>query len=981
MTQHHNQLNNPQMISNCIGNALSFESNNFKQSISRQQYHTNLGIKLNQIRVSRQQMVDGMIPNSGQMQQGMAPAVGGSNNNPVNVGHNTLPQGVAPQFQQQMQPSPIVLQPHSALVEPSPQSGDNQRKMATMINQAPQQSHPQQVISQAPPQGIPQMSGEQMQISQLATILQRKAQEDGTVNQIREYLKKMPMDKLQQMRHARIDPLQYHFRQQAVQMFQQKKARDQAQSASKHPGQASDQTLQYNLLTTGLGQSMPAGNPGYNFSQFVGQQADAQRSQDAGHLVVPASNHQALNGQFGRPGVLGGSQDATIGTSTQALNPMAQHQQQLALHQAQRDNIEHGLQPGQVDAQTQSKVRNLPKTANAATLLGQIGGLDTSQFVQQPSPAMPVLNQPLGTPRKQGNKTLQQPAPKQPNVQQHGSHPISQTPQPQPQRPFVNQRQPGVVNPNSFKLPPNLPSQLRARLAVAAPDKMRALIEGWQQESATDQTPAPIVAPQAQKPQRAPKKRQPLPQDQQVDMSSQSNDQRFLRPTPMQTMTANGAILGGPQQRQLTDQKAMSLQGSINGSRIEQAKMMEAMPLPRPYLKQAYPNVIFPEQLQNWAHLRKWMEQNPFAIPQDNRLALQNLQSAQWQNLRQRAQNVGAQAGGPINGIALPQLASQGILPSIANHSERQDWFQAGIVHMVAGMPQLRPVNIHDINKFRQKIGPQPTTTSDQDLVKYLMADRLDRVRRTNPQLAEQIIIAHQRRPQQPADLQQHMNSKNDTHSLPAMDPAATRMSNDIQTQLPSQPPALGIMPTAPFIANTSALQRASGQGQGTPSHFYSQTQSLPHMPDVTGPHVPRAIGAKQEQPPHPTPQPRVQMESQMKTALGHQPRPQFETMHVTNTTASADPAASRQHGLPSNEKDLRFQHLVQSVRFSMPRGPPIPLSQDLKTLMTAKRDQSVPLIQQVKKFIRPFYHKFGDENLIMDVARCVSDNLLLRAG
>jgi len=375
--------------------------------------------------------------------------------------------------------------------------------------------------------------------------------------------------------------------------------------------------------------------------------------------------------------------------------------------------------------------------------------------------------------------------------------------------------------------------------------------------------------------------------------------------------------------------------------------------------------------------LRKWMEQNPFAIPQDNRLALQNLQSAQWQNLRQRAQNVGAQAPGPINDIAQPQLASQGIPPSIANHGERQDWFQAGIVHMVAGMPQLRPVNIHDINEFRQKIGPQPTTTSDQDLGKYLMADRLSRVRRTNPQLAEQIVIAHQRRRQQPADLQQHMNSKNDSHDLPAMDPQATRMPNDVQTQFPSQSPALGMMPRAPFIASTSALQRATGQGQGTPSHFYSQTQSLQHVPDVTGPHVPGATGAKQEQPPRPTPQPRVQMEAQIKTALGHQPRPQFETMHVTNPTASADSAASRQHGLTSNEKDMRFQHLVQSVNFSTPRGPPIPLSQDHKTQMTAKRNQFLPLIQQVKKFIRPFYNKFGEENLIMDVARCVSDNLL----
>ncbi|TKA49981.1 hypothetical protein B0A49_13066, partial [Cryomyces minteri] len=310
--------------------AISFERQTFAQSQSAEQYVAAFKEKLDQITQNRQknvlQQANGMQnPQMAMMQQAAAQ---GARPSPA---QNGFPQGFPPQLQHQMQASPIPpIPPNTASM-----GMNNGNLQATMLANQPAQ---QGVL----PPGTQLTPAESGNINRLAQQMVQNTPIE-TINMLRKtVIEKMTPQQRQSFHNQNMDPVLQHFRRQAAgRLFQMKaQQQQQARSAALQAGQGqgpgavlggmgpqaamSQRSAQQPQSTQG----QPGGQE-FDLTQFLGQQAEGLRSQDAGQLVVPASNN--VNPQLGNFSQAGVSQipNQTMGMPGQMANPMAQRQQQF----------------------------------------------------------------------------------------------------------------------------------------------------------------------------------------------------------------------------------------------------------------------------------------------------------------------------------------------------------------------------------------------------------------------------------------------------------------------------------------------------------------------------------------------------------------------------------------------------------------------------------------------------------------------------
>ncbi|KAL9576660.1 MAG: hypothetical protein Q9212_006917, partial [Teloschistes hypoglaucus] len=482
---------------------------------------------------------------------------------------------------------------------------------------------------------------------------------------IQEYLQRdMPPAQRENFARQGVDPLQMYFRNAAKQKFMENK-RAQA-------GTLGGSNVQAPGMMNGMHRpiSQNAGRPqgqrgsvppqGFEppFDQIFGQQQDGLRSQEAGQIVVPASDPQANLDQRNGPRVnVQHQMNVPNGASRPLPNGNPNQSQSQAYWNTQR-NVN---QPAGINANT-ANLGNVGQ-ASSNVLQGQPGGLD-NQITRTPSqtPDMPNLNKAAGPPGQTPNM-WQQKTP-QPNQAKPQGNPMAQQPVGQQMdRPNASQQQPA-----SFR---QMSVQLRQQLLSMPEDQRRGFLREFQrkqQQQQLDQqqlhqqtqqqanmlnaragmTDGFPMSSQASQPgmQGRPTGSMPMHQA----MMQNSNGQQ--PPSHQQNPAYNGAmrqqlILGQklPQQRAVSQVPDNAVNAPLTE---EQMRHMDQRLIPSNLLTRQ--SEILPQDVKTWGQLKEFVAKNPSLIPTG---ALTKFQELQAMHFRQQQEPRSSQPG--INPAAMPQ--------------------------------------------------------------------------------------------------------------------------------------------------------------------------------------------------------------------------------------------------------------------------------------------------------------------------------------
>ena len=506
-------------------------------------------------------------------------------------------------------------------------------------------------------------------------------------------LQNLTPEQRQQLARQNIDPFNYFLRREAVRQFRINKAKMQAQLAGSQqnvgvmsragplppgvavmPQQARPRSQN---AVSGQAQQLAVMNPNHGFdpslagniNQIIGQQAEALRSQDAGQLVVPASNNPGMT-QQPLPGAIGvkqpqTSQNAGIAGNTRPMAPASIAQSSQQIMGAQQARYENMQQAAQGQAQSQAHARAIAHAkAQQIALQGQPDGMNPhiSQIPPSQSPAMPNTNRALGP---AGHQSHSQTAPQHQKrfpqgVQQPGPQGQQDAPQsrssmtPQFQTNKQAQRPP---------IPPNMPPSIQQQIANLPEDQMRALIARWQNQPRNaqgqpiggrppmPQTPAPMQNQMSQAGMQFLVQGMPPAQVMNHQMLGTPNANFPPRPPSTQQHAAKGTMSHPEmqqraqqaqqhqqqqqqQQREAQRRQEIQRRHAMQSLPPDKAQEMDDMDFPTGIFN-AHNNTIsqVPPNVRTWGHLKSWVAQNPHIMPTGSLDKLKDLQYLHYSNL------------------------------------------------------------------------------------------------------------------------------------------------------------------------------------------------------------------------------------------------------------------------------------------------------------------------------------------------------------
>ncbi len=646
--------------------------------------------------------------------------------------HNQPQQNFPRHLQHQMQASPIPMQHQptqmtTGIDNQALQAPSQQRQVFPTNGQPPPQ--------QRPPNQDNFTAEENDEINRMAQQMAQNMSPEELQKVRADYLQKIPVEQRAGLARKNVDPLPFFFRTQATRQFKMRKANSQARFNAQQQnralggvaGGAPGQQRQM-PQNPGMGQGQqPGGAPGSNnFDQwmgnvenFVGQQADALRASEAGQLVVPASQVGGISATVppGQPGQLRTSVAPQGGTQ------MTMAQQQLySMQQAQQEKIQ---QAAQIEARSQAQARANAAKAQHMALQGQPGGM-TPHLGQRPpqqSPAMPMLNRPLGPSGQQAsNQASNQGTPQQPSQQgtPHMGQQPGQPPDPRFPQQLAQQGRGPATQPDGQRSnqPVQLPEGLKQHLQRLPPEQREPFYRQWQQQqqqraaqarqqaaqnAAQQGIAANPMASQPQMPHPGPQMPQPGMQHGPTNGQLGGGQNPNFPPRPSST---HQTIVNGmpnqsqpqptpqqraqqPQQSQLQQQKQQQMlrqhqqqrqqaQAAMQYMTPERVMEMDGKEFPKTILNAQNPVSQPPDHVKTWGQLKAWVAQSPQQVQHGRLEQLKNLQSLHWmtsvQNPQQRQQlSLPAQippAAAPSNqlmGQAPPaQMVPQGIAAQVA---------------------------------------------------------------------------------------------------------------------------------------------------------------------------------------------------------------------------------------------------------------------------------------------------------------------------
>ncbi|KAI9833002.1 MAG: hypothetical protein M1819_003834 [Sarea resinae] len=750
--------------------AIAFETKSLSESVDKTSYDTLCKEKLGQIQSTRQRQAAAMeAQQNAQMTMMQQTPMQTSMSHP---GQNQFQQQFPPQMQHQMQmaqapgqqPQQRVSMGMDGVNVPGPLH--QQPQYQQMMQQMPMQQH-----TEAAEALTPQETGH---VHMLAQRMASNATRDD-LEKIKANLQNITAEQKEGLLRQGLDPVTYFFRSMALRQFKINKLKSQAQLNRQQPGQdlsgmGGMAGQQRPVSRTSMGAQGPqpgAGGPPTfdtfvgSMENFIGQQAEGLRSQEAGQLVVPASNSRPLPPQqMGGP-PMGQAQQSQQGQANVSRpmpnsNAMAQHQQQMFnAQQAQKEKMQ---QVAQRQAQSQPQARaSAQAKAQQIALQGQPGGMNShmGQRPPQQSPAMSMLNRPLGP---QGQQPPSQGTPQQrpqqmtPQMGQQQDLRFAQQAAQQAQQQTMAQAPTGT--PITKLQLQNLPLALRQHIANLPEEQIKAVLSNWQQQQQAAQAqqqanraaamPQGSMAPQAPMTQAG---QHMFPQGMQPNQNM--NNAQFLanpelafsQVPPTQQQMAGQALQNQQlQQRQQEQQRLQQqhqqqqylrqqqAQNALMALTPERVREMDTKAFPRNILNTQNNNTIkVPEHVKTWGQLKEWVSCNPEHMPAASLEKLNGIQSMHWMNINPRRTQQGAlnmmnqaRPGVPPAGQAPPaSMVPQGV------PNGRVPGQPPGVPQMTQMPPNIPEPTAQELQSVRPRLPDHLKAITDDQLKRLVMSNRL----------------------------------------------------------------------------------------------------------------------------------------------------------------------------------------------------------------------------------------------------------------
>ena len=885
-----------------------------------------------------------------------------------------------------MVPNPGQVQ-HRFLNNQMPRPG--QPPAMGMPNQQPQMQlgNPQARI-QMMPQNTPQMMPPQGQFTQqdmqeIARLSQQMAQNTSPeqLNQIRSQLENSPHR--QQLLAQGLDPLTHFFRQQAMRRYMDTKRATtqrtgqvgQAQN-NVNPEQArpvsqnSAPTQGPPAVAVSASQNIDSSFMG-SIDEIVAQQQNARRLQEAGQVVVPASDLQSMT----EP------QRGAMGTTSQQPNPHAANRppqmpnappQPQAFWNAQTQQL-NGQSAGQVQNQAQRNNFQNVATPIPPNLQGQVGGLNaTVGQMQQQNSNMPTLTRSVGpqsqTPQPQ-NMWPQQGTPQMQHAAQSS--------------PLIPQQNNPSGTPQRLRPPPgkNNGAQMQQFLAGLSEDDRRSFIMRLhqQQQQHQQQRTAAIGQPSSGR-------AQPVAMQAQRSHGGPPSSQA---PDLTPGRAANGAHqVNGVQQQQIPVQQPGQSQrpsqqpGDAALAALQKVQAAVASGSLTPDIERQMDNHGFPPGILNannalsklpptvksWGQLKAWVRENAANLPAGSEAKLRGLQGLHYQSISQKQQN------------AQQQPAMQPTAPMVPRPDQQP-------VPAQAQMPNFPQPTIQDVHNARTKYPQQLHSVPDEQVRAMIMKQRRDMWVRThqqgfNPQQQAQMQLMQQR--QQQAQLQQRHQQQQQQQNQSLQN--GTQPNQPQQAQIPAQRPQPQQPKQGPQGKEQPHGKAPQAQMQNQATGKGTKRGSSDDVVEVPDPKITqqqqRAQGVKTSQKANVSkarpeqaaqaaqkaPNPRPEAEQRTKRA----PLPQ-----ASEANQAAGSAQGQQKPEEAHRLEARLKELVDEVSRNVPSRQPIPMDFATRTKMVQKLAQARDHVMRMDRIMLLYFKMFKDENGTKDLIRTVSHRIV----
>ena len=846
-----------------------------------------------------------------------------------------------------------------------------------------------QAMPQNPPQVNPQGQFTQQEMQEINRLSQHMAQNAGPeqLNHIRSQLENSPQR--QHLIAQGIDPLTHFFRQQATRRYLEMKrtaAQRTGQLVQGPNGLNAEQArpISQNSARTHGPQAPPMSAPQSldpsfmgNMDQIIAQQQNARRLQEAGQVVVPASNVQGMNEQ--QRGVMSATpqQPTPHNANRQPQTPNAPQQSQAFWNGQNQPPL--GQPAGQTSNQPQAT--NFPNAAAPvpANLQGQIGGLNTPMGrAQQQNTNMPTLTRGVGP-------QTQTPQPQNPWPQQgtpQMQHSVQVPPQnPQPGNPNGASQRPraqaGKMNPQLQQYLASLPENER-RAAVAQIHQQQQARGGNVAASQPPTGRPQSVAMTAQRSQtgqgaaQATNQAPIQPPGHVINGVHQSNGVQQPQMTVQQPGQSQRPVQQPAQQQGDASQMAKQRQQAALASgslTLEVERKMDLYGFPPGILNANNALSKLPPDVRTWGQLKGWVKENTASLPVGSEAKLRGLQGLHYQSLSQKIQpNQQQPPGMQPTAPMMPQ----------SNKSAVSAPFQ------VPTVPQPTQQDIHAAKIKYPQLQPVP----DEQVKAMIMKQRHDALRaRLNPQQQAQMQLIQQRQQQaQQAQLQQQQQQhQQQLHQQQQQNqPPQNSMQSNQNTQAP--PGAQKQQPQPP--KQTSQAKAQTTQGKAPQAQMQTQGSNKgvkrPSSDDVV--EVPDPKITQQQQRSQATKASQKSSVANMRPTQNtsaapkqdsrtetEQPMKQAPPPQVPQGNQASNNAQMQQRSAETAQIDARLKELIEEVSRNAHPRQPVPTDLATRHKMVQKLTQVREMIIRMERFMPLFFRLFKDETGTRDLIRTVS--------
>lgn len=806
---------------------------------------------------------------------------------------------------------------------------------------------------------------------------------------IRNNLENIQPDQRQFLIQQNLDPITFFFRSHATRKFLESRGRAGLRAAhelnvpanaamTQQPRPPSQNSLPMQPKPPHPAQ-VPPSQPvdssfGGNMDQILGQQQEALRSQEAGQVVVPASQQR---GNIRNPpqqhpnALLGGNQ--VMQNVIQALPAASQYWGNPHILQA-------NIQPNHIQAPPHAT--NFANISTPAQLQGQMGGLNGQVGrVPQQAPNMPNLNKGLKDSPQTQNRWHQQrmAQPNQPPDQ--ATLGVQQaTPQPgapgtmdaaQQKQRLINQQLANMSLDQRREFMMNL--SRRSRPAPQANTQVN--------EAAATQVPEHAAGQQMSLQDAAP--------NAMINNADGAHDPASSQQPPL--VAVSGSQQAIAQRAQQAARQNAQVARLANILSEEQAQQMDQLEFPITILHKVMTLSHLPPNTKTWGQLKSWVSQKNNELPHDSLTKVRSLQALHYQTLfKNTNQSLQTPQGSGQNpqGLVRP---SAPIAPMMVPGRGNGQPFQAGNSSIiaqgsaVAGIPPVPPPTIQEIQAVRATLPENRLGLSDEQISRSIFKQRQDMMKSQGQQNmgVNQVPNTNRQRMYQPGLQPQHFPTANN-QPIPLVQPGHRpqyqqnpRPSGNIPKEQPAKQPSV----------NRNPLQT---QNQG-------QTKGVKRSSNDDVVEVANPNSVKQEPQAHPM---QARPTEPVKSTLQQNAAEQFSSAHAPKqpvkaeqtvfTNPSGSEAQSQLAPLPEQSKaqsiahaeaeqrKVQLQQMFTEVAKSMPVRQPLSIHPQVKAKMMQKLLEARSMVLRLDIVLPVLFRIFPGQKNAEELVRtvCITHSL-----